>query len=416
MTEDNDELDFGWVDGSEAEESPPAQPAATDDPPAEAERAFGTRRTAGVRRQRQARGTGAQPRRPTPRRIWVRRTIALITLAIVGFAAWFLVSLFQPFAGSGSGSLTVVIAEGEGTSQIGDELARRGVIDSSFFFGLRAALDGDRSKFRAGIFQMRRGMSYGAALSSLTAKPGVVEIDVTIPPGYTRTQIAARARALGLTGSYLAASVPAKTGFHPSAYGAPASVESLEGFLFPDTYFDYPHANAGALVSQQLAAFESTFDTLDFTHASAAGLNRYDVLIIASMIEREAALPGDRPLVAAVIYNRLKDRMPLGIDATLRYALGDYTKPLTTTQLALNSPYNTRLHRGLPPTPISNPGLASMQAAADPAHVSYLYYVDKPWTCGKLAFSTTYTQFESDVNAYNAARDANHGRAPTRCS
>ena len=140
------------------------------------------------------------------------------------------------------------------------------------------------------------------------------------------------------------------------------------------------------------------------------------MLIIASMIEREAALPGDRPLVAAVIYNRLKDRMPLGIDATLRYALGDYTKPLTTTQLALNSPYNTRLHRGLPPTPISNPGLASMQAAADPAHVSYLYYVDKPWTCGKLAFSTTYTQFESDVNAYNAARDANHGRAPTRCS
>jgi len=123
----------------------------------------------------------------------------------------------------------------------------------------------------------------------------------------------------------------------------------------------------------------------------------------------------DRPLVAAVIYNRLAAGMTLGIDATLRYALNDYTHPLTASQLALDSPYNTRLRRGLPPTPISNPGLASMAAAADPAAVSYLYYVDKPNTCGELAFATSYTQFEADVAAYNAARDAAGGRAPTKC-
>jgi uncharacterized YceG family protein len=133
------------------------------------------------------------------------------------------------------------------------------------------------------------------------------------------------------------------------------------------------------------------------------------------MIEREAQLPGDRRLVAAVIYNRLRDGIPLGVDATLRYALGDYTKPLTALQLANPTPYNTRLHKGLPPTPISNPGLASMIAAADPAKLPYLYYVDKPWTCGKLVFATTYAQFQADVNAYNAARRANGGRAPTRC-
>ena len=96
-------------------------------------------------------------------------------------------------------------------------------------------------------------------------------------------------------------------------------------------------------------------------------LDRYDVLIIASMVEREALVPGDRAKIAAVIYNRLREGMTLGIDATLRYALNDFDKPLTSAQLALNTPYNTRIHSGLPPTPISNPGLASMIAASDPA-------------------------------------------------
>jgi UPF0755 protein len=99
----------------------------------------------------------------------------------------------------------------------------------------------------------------------------------------------------------------------------------------------------------------------------------------------------------------------------LRYALNDYSQPLTVSQLALDSPYNTRIHTGLPPTPISNPGLASLIAAADPAAVSYLYYVDKPNTCGKLAFATSYARFEAEKAAYDAARTAAGGRAPTKC-
>src|ERR1019366_2307686 len=137
--------------------------------------------------------------------------------------------------------------------------------------------------------------------------------------------------------------------------------------------------------------------------------------IIASMVEREAQVASDRPLVAAVIYNRLRMGMALGIDATLRYALNDFDKPLTGSQLALDTPYNTRLHTGLPPTPISNPGVASMIAAADPARVSYLYYVDKPNTCGALAFATSYSRFEAEKAAYDAARTAAGGRAPTKC-
>jgi UPF0755 protein len=396
MTEDNDDLDFGWVDVSDAET---ATPAAPEQPPQQRPG------------ERPPRGGGRTPRR----RIWIRRGIAIALLAVVVFAVWFSVELFQPFAGAGTGSVTVVVARGESAGQIGDRLAKDGVIASSFFFNLRASLDGDRSKLRAGIFQLRHGMSYAAALAALTSPPGTVEIDVTIPPGYTRAQIAATAKADGLHGDYLAAATPAAAGFDITRYGAASSVHTLEGFLFPDTFFDYPHSNVRELVAQQLEDFRANFDTLDFAKARAAKLTPYDVVIIASMIEREAQVPSDRPLVAAVIYNRLKQKVPLGIDATLRYALGDFTKPLTATQLALNSPYNTRLHQGLPPTPISNPGLASLTAAANPAAVSYLYYVDKPNTCGKLAFATTFSEFQADVNAYNAARNANGGRAPTKC-
>ncbi|MGA3362605.1 MAG: endolytic transglycosylase MltG [Solirubrobacteraceae bacterium] len=291
----------------------------------------------------------------------------------------------------------------------------RGVVSSSFFFSLRARLDGDGPKLRHGVVTLRHGMSYAAALSVLTTAPALTQLEVSIPEGYTRRQIAVVASTDGLRGSYLIASRPANAGLDPRRYGAPASVHTLEGFLFPATYFSFAHENVAHLVAQQIAAFHQNFDSLDFARARAAGLTRYDVLIIASMVEREAQVPSDRPLVAAVIYNRLHDGMTLGIDATLRYYLGDYDHPLTASQLALNTPYNTRLHAGLPPTPISNPGLASMIAATHPAAVGYLYYVDAPNTCGKLAFATTYAQFEVDAAAYNAARNAAGGRAPTKC-
>jgi UPF0755 protein len=133
------------------------------------------------------------------------------------------------------------------------------------------------------------------------------------------------------------------------------------------------------------------------------------------MIEREAAVPRDRPLIAAVIYNRLHQHIPLGIDATLRYALHDWSRPLRASQLRSPSLYNTRNHQGLPPGPIGNPGLASIQAAAHPAHVPFLYYVVKPCGNGAHAFSSTAAQFQRDVAAYNAARTKNHGNDPSHC-
>jgi uncharacterized YceG family protein len=355
---------------------------------------------------------------PTTRRIGPRgRTGAIAALVVVLIVLWFLVSLFQPLKGNGSGQVDVVIPAGAGTSAIGTLLAKDHVISSAFFFKLRAALSGKRGKLESGRYTLRRGMSYGAALAALTSTSGqpTVTLKVTIPEGDTRLEIAAIAKKAGVVGDYYAASAHSHV-LKPTTYGAPKSVHSLEGFLFPDTYDFLPGDKASTLINDQLAAFKQNLAKVDLTAAKRVHLTAYDVVTIASMVEREAEVPRERPLIAAVIYNRLRAGMSLGIDATLRYALNDFDHPLTDSQLASRSPYNTRIHKGLPPTPIGNPGLASLQAAAHPAKVSYLYYVVKPGTCGQDAFSTTFAQFEADSARYNAARNADNGRSPTTCS
>jgi UPF0755 protein len=153
----------------------------------------------------------------------------------------------------------------------------------------------------------------------------------------------------------------------------------FEGFLFPATYDFFKDTTSKQLVRDQLDAFAENWAHVNLRYASRKNLTPYDVLIIASMIEKEVRVRSERPLVAAVIYNRLHAHMALGIDATIRYALDvPGTESLRESQLHDPSPYNTRLHAGLPPTPIANPGLASIQAAAHPAKVDYLYFVRKP--------------------------------------
>ncbi|HEU0250410.1 MAG TPA: endolytic transglycosylase MltG [Solirubrobacteraceae bacterium] len=240
-------------------------------------------------------------------------------------------------------------------------------------------------------------------------------VRVLIPEGYTADQIAALAREDGLRGSYMAAlGAAVRNGLlRPSAYGAPHGTRSLEGFLFPATYELYAGTRASHLVAEQLTAFRRNFGGGELDRARKLGVTPYELLTVASIVEREAGTAHDRPLVAAVIYNRLKTGMTLGVDATLRYALHDFEHPLTETQLATNSPYNTRLHRGLPPTPISNPGAAAIRAAAYPAHVSYLYYVAGADGCGEQVFSTGYAQFERNAAAYREALRRNGGNVPT---
>ncbi len=255
----------------------------------------------------------------------------------------------------------------------------------------------------------------GSGHAKTIAPPPVVKL--VVPEGKTRLQIAQIAAAAGLTGSYRAASRRSPL-LDPAHYGAPPGTSVLEGFLFPATYEMEPAASVSRLVNEQLIAFKERFGVSEVRSARRLHVTPYQLLTVASMVEREALTAHDRPLIAAVIYNRLRQRMPLGIDATIYYAvelkagIATYTHELTAAQLQIESPYNTRTHTGLPPTPISNPGMASIEAAAHPAHVPYLYYVAGADGCGEQVFSTTFAQFERNAAAYQAAVKKNGGHPP----
>ncbi len=232
------------------------------------------------------------------------------------------------------------------------------------------------------------------------AEPVVLRI--VFPEGFTREQMAERVEAVGKIAL-------AKRGVRPrlTRQGYLRATERLrppagfpeargsEGFLFPATYAFFADETADRFVRRQLDAFRRAWAKVDLSYARSKNLTPYDVLIIASLIEREVVVPRERRLVAAVIYNRLRARMPLGIDASLRYGLRiPPTEAITKAQLASDSPYNTRRRLGLPPTPIANPGLASMLAAARPARVPYLYFVRKP-DCRSHFFTASAAAFLS---------------------
>jgi peptidoglycan lytic transglycosylase G len=214
-------------------------------------------------------------------------------------------------------------------------------------------------------------------------------LKIVFPEGFTRAQMAERIKAVNQIArekrkinpklsskAYLAATARSKI---PGKFAKDGKRRQLEGFLFPSTYEFEPRTTSRQLVNRQLEAFQENWGQVDLSYAKSRNLTPYDVLIIASMVEKEVTAPEERALVAAVIYNRLHDGMPLQIDATTRYGFNvPPSEPLRESQLNSLNPYNTRKVPGLPPTPIANPGLASMQAAAHPAKVDYLFFVRKP--------------------------------------
>jgi peptidoglycan lytic transglycosylase G len=216
------------------------------------------------------------------------------------------------------------------------------------------------------------------------------QIRMTLPEGLTVRQMSGAADAASRPITAAGYLREARKQPRPAGFGNP---RPPEGFMFPDTYFVFETDPAAALVEKQLENFQAKWRQVDLRYAHSKNLTNYDVLIIASVIEKEVLVPRERKLAAAVIYNRLHLRMPLGIDATLRYGLDiPPTKAITKTQLASDSRYNTRKFPGLPPTPIANPGLASIEAAAHPAKVDYLYFVRKP-DCRSHFFTARIDEF-----------------------
>jgi UPF0755 protein len=333
---------------------------------------------------------------------------ALLALLLL----WFLFALFQPFHGSGSGHVAVTIPKGSSVSEVGDLLDEKGVVSSSALFQIRATLDG-RPTLYSGRFVLAHEMSYGAAIDALSTAPPKKTTTVTIPEGYSRAQAARLVAEDGLAGSYLKETIRSKY-LNPARYGG-KDAKNLEGFLFPDTFEMKPGAPVADLVQLQLQDFQRRIKGVDMSYARSKNLTVYDVVTIASMVQAESGVAKQDKLVAAVIYNRLHEGMPLGIDATVRFATGNYESPLTESELATDSPYNTRLNTGLPPGPISSPGLAAIEAAAGPSRAGYLFYVTKPGACDELTFAKTEAEFEAAAAHYNQAREEAGGNSPTTC-
>lgn len=327
----------------------------------------------------------------------IRRVATVVALAAVaGTAA----------CGRGrSPAVRVVIPTGASMRVAADSLARTGVIGSPRLFRAFAFLKHDDRTIKAGTYVLHRGASWSAILDALHGGKGLVNT-VTIPEGFSLSQIepllAAR---LGVPIDSVDAAVRDTALLHDLDVPTP----TLEGYLFPDTYTFPPGTTARVAVRTMVHRFEQVWKPQWTLRLDSVPLSRHDVMTLASIVEKEAKLPEERPVIAAVYMNRLRRGMLLQADPTIQYALGQHHARVYYKDLAVESPYNTYRHKGLPPGPIASPGAASIQAALYPANVPYLYFVASP--DGHHEFRTDLSGHEV---AKRAARQAWEARARTR--
>ncbi|HET7481471.1 MAG TPA: endolytic transglycosylase MltG [Actinomycetota bacterium] len=330
----------------------------------------------------------------------VRALLIVLVLLMIAVAsgAVYLRSIGVNGTSHPSGKVTFTIPKGSTAQEIGRILTEAGVIKSAFGFRIAAFLDGGFEDVQAGDYQLPRGLTARDALRELVESgPLVAHVDVTFPEGSWLTDFA---RIVGekthISGDSFLNVVT--SGRLPSRY-RPSDVKTMEGLLFPSTYQVVDSDTAVSLATRLAREFEKRVDALDFSEAESRGLTPYQAIIVASMIEAEARVDEDRPKIAAVIYNRLDQGMKLGIDATVEYALGEHRSELTLSDLAVDSPYNTRKYVGLPPTPIGAPGESSLEAALAPADGPWLYYVLADCE-GHHAFSVDYDTFLRNKETY----------------
>lgn len=321
---------------------------------------------------------------------------------VLGFATGYVRSYFA--SGEVGAPVTVVIERGDSLSTIASKLEQAGVIAHAGAFLVRVQGDGHSTELKPGVYALRQNEPYDELVSTLVEGQSPPAVKVTIPEGSTVEQSAkiASQAVVGIdAGEYVRIATKDPPPVQVQGYKAGTTVE---GLLFPATYEVLVTMEARPFIEKQLDAFTRAMAKVDMNAARKANLTDYDVVIIASMIEREAQVAEERALVSAVIWNRLRADMPLQIDATIQYALGETKPVLTYDDLKVESPYNTYTHKGLPPTPIANPGLASLRAAANPAAVDYLYYVARADGTGRHYFSRTYEEFLA--NQAKAARNS----------
>jgi len=326
--------------------------------------------------------------------------VVLVPLLVLGSAVgWF----FYELNGHGKPGqvVRVTLDRGWGVPRIADQLQHDGIIGSALAFNVYTRLHGD-SSFQAGTYELHTNLGVKDAVDALQEGPKIAYVLLRVPPGLWIDQIAQRVGALP---DRRAKAFVQDT--HNNALRSvfePAGVNNLEGLPRPDTYHVDNSQDEISILQMMVTAFDEHAKKMGVDTADVEGHTAYDIIKIASLIESEAKVPQDRPLIASVIYNRLRQNMPLQIDSTVIYARGDAgNRKLTPDDLQnVDSPYNTYLHPGLPPTPIGTVSDASLQAALHPAQTTYLYYV-LAGKDGHHAFASTYEEQQQNIEAARQA-------------
>ena len=335
---------------------------------------------------------------------FINKINLVIILLVIPLLSFYLVSC-SLFKGAEKEEVTAgvevefEIKEGMTLKEIASLLEEKEIIDSAFLFRLFVEQRGKEKSLIPGIYTIETNSEYEKVLDRIAAGTPVVTYKFIIPEGYTVKQIIEMVAQEIPFIEYKDLEEAVDIGNY--SYDYLKDAESLEGFLFPKTYEITIDYSARDIIEMMLAQYQFETGSLDYSFAEDKGFTRYDILKIASMIEKEAYIAEERGLISAVIHNRLKIDMPLQIDATLCYGLNKWDEGLTNEDKEIDSLYNTYMYAGLPPTPICNPGLASIEAALNPADVDYLYFVVTDSEKHTHSFASTLEEHERNRNNAN---------------
>jgi UPF0755 protein len=324
-------------------------------------------------------------------------TLVLILAAVLAFGVWLLLGVEQPYKGYAGAEQFVEIPPGSGPATIGRRLADAGVVRDQLSFRFAVARSGQARRLQAGEYRFDRPMTAREVVDKI-ARGEVFMRPITFREGLTIRQMARMYEQEGFGASdefvRAAQNVSLIQDVDPQA-------RDLEGYLFPETYSMPRQGTAAQLVERMVTSFRDALTPELLDRAAARGLGARQLVTLASLVEKETGKPEERELVAAVYANRLKIGMGLQCDPTVIYALeraGLYNGNLTRENLRFDSPYNTYRYAGLPPGPIAAPGRASLEAAANPADVPYLYFVSR--NDGSHVFSTSLEEHNRNVYEY----------------
>lgn len=342
----------------------------------------------------------------------------LLSLAVLVGGGWFVYSKINEayvswrtaddYIGEGVDPVSVVVPLGATITNIGDILVENDVIKSTATFRSEAAANPDSSSIQAGRYNLKTQIPAALALEMLLDPANLEVTTITIPEGMALTQQwTIITRELDIPREEISAAYNSGEVALPEWAGG-----NFEGFMFPDTYQVAEPVNPLQIAQAQVAQFKRVATDLELeTRAAAVGLTPYEVITVASIIEKEVATPEYRPMVARAIYNRLEQGMNLEVDSSVHYALGDFSKVTTTAEDRANpSPYNTYVHEGLPPGAISNPGRAAIEAALSPSEGDYVFWVTVNLDTGETLFASDGNGHAENVEKFREWCRANTGR------